>query len=336
MNRMRARGSCVVLGFFVALGACGKSIDPRLDDSPLDGLDFSYRLAITACDVDFACGHINENDARRCYSYAGTPGPNSLVEAALRRGTVEYIPERAAECLQTMRDTCLTRNIGACQHSFVGRVPPGEPCILGIECENQGRCMGQDESGTNPLCVAGYERGRSCEGVGVLLPCPAPPDEVGLCEEFDGTARCYVAKTPERSGLGEPCGVTEPNDEGEVHLTTCDPHLRCGDGVCSTFLEPGAPCERATDCGPDATCTWEICVPIVVREQAGDSCGYDQAPNPPIFEDCSADGLLCEGGACQELGDGSEGSLCDWLLGPAACREGLSCDNISNICLPTQ
>jgi hypothetical protein len=331
LSEISRRGSPrhrAVLAIFAMFSACGKSIEQRPEDEPPEGSDFWRRQAIVACEVDLACGHINLNSARRCRLNA-VSGPTPTLDAALREGTVEYAPENAAACFQTMRDTCLTQHIGACQHVFIGNIPEGEPCSLHEECENNGLCTGQDEAGTNPTCAPGVERGRSC---GLIVPCPAAPGEVGVCEDLGEGFRCYVAPAPELAGAGEPCGVTEPNDEWEIQLTPCEPYLRCDGGVCTTLLDPGATCEFEMDCGPDATCAWDACAPIVVRDYAGDTCGFDRTQEPPVYEDCNADYLACSDGTCQLIGDGSEGAVCD-ILGRAHCNDGLQCDYSSNRCL---
>jgi hypothetical protein len=176
---MRIRGICGALWAVAALAACGKSIERQPDGPPPEGIDFSYRRAILACEVAYDCGHLNENSTQRCKAEAKVSDPDYIrsLEAALRSGTVEYDPQSAAECFQTMRDTCLTNNIGACGNAFVGKLPLGEAFTLSAECEGDARCIGQDESGTNPSCMPDIEGGDACGGLGL---CPAAPGEVGL------------------------------------------------------------------------------------------------------------------------------------------------------------
>lgn len=316
-----------MLAALAASVACGRSIGPA--PAP-EGLEFWREHALVACEVDYACARLNENSAQRCRLYAEATPPDRKLEAALRRGTVEYHPARAAECFATMRDTCITENVGACQHTLTGRISVGRACTLSDECEKGTRCVGDDESGTNSSCVPDIPHGDLC---GALVPCPVLPGEVGLCETLDGTARCYVASTIKRAVLGEPCGMSDPNEKGEVELTRCDNYLRCGEGVCTSVLEAGDACDSHEDCGPDATCAWDVCVPIVVRDHEGDSCDFDDVTNPQLFEDCNVDYLACVDGRCQVKGDGSEGSVCDRWQSLYACNDGLDCDSNSSHCV---
>jgi hypothetical protein len=328
LKRSRVYQRYGMLSALAALVACGRSVT----HAPVpEGLAFWREHALVACEVAYACARLNENSAQRCRLYAEAIPPDPRLDAALRRGTVQYHPARAAECFETMRDTCITENVGACQHTLIGRVSLGEACTVSEECEDGARCAGVDESGTNSSCVPDIPRDDVC---GALIPCPALPGEIGLCEDVDDTSRCYVATKIGHAALGESCGASDPNEAGEVVLTRCDSYLRCDEGVCTLLLEAGDPCESHDDCGPDATCAWDTCVPIVVRDHAGDSCDFDDVTNPRVFEDCNVDHLACVHGECQVKGDGSEGTVCDPRQSLYACDDGLDCDSSSSLCVP--
>jgi hypothetical protein len=134
--------------------------------------------------------------------------------------------------------------------------------------------------------------------------------------------------TVERVETGQPCGPSDPQT-----LKACGPGFWCrtdrstSSKTCSEPILLDQSCDAANDiCVDNAICSssplsdaGNTCRGISVRRTVGESC---QSPSvcDPIGN------LACDNGACERVGDGTQGSAC--LLGPHAdlgCGPDLAC-----------
>jgi hypothetical protein len=249
------------------------------------------------------------------------------LEQKVHDGSIELLLDRVPACLDALR-ACQPEVYGrldvrACRAVFRGSSLLGGDCSRAEDCANDARCLIDaecpghcapraaldepcnsasdcDDSGGPVVCDSGFTCKRLTvrPAVGLGDACVAPkwnapdvtPCEAGLyCEESDGTSG--ICRAP----------VGKDGDCTEVHL--------CSDGQVCIFTDTGE--------------QWlGFCRTATVTDVPGAAC------DPEARASCDAVGRLwCIDGTCQEVGDGTEGSLCQPVDEAAfvACDRGLVC-----------
>lgn len=276
-----------------------------------------------SCDFLYACGVWTTNDYYRCRSTidddgvsSGTP---SEFEQAIFEGRIVY-DERAAEECRSLGSSCILGDAGVCMNRWEGSVPTDGACTLSAECAGLARCQYTSDFEDTGRCVPLLEPGEPCTPDLVPQICVARGAERAACIDVNGESQCRASVPLPDGPAGSRCGAWL--EEDELVQAGCMPGNFCSDeGSCTPFRALGEPCAlNSNECGNEAEC-WGTCVPIVTRDQEGDSCGYGE----DVIEDCNPEWLACLDGICEAKGDGSKGSICDDHPFFNDCNAGLEC-----------
>ncbi len=323
----------------------GSPVDDAGNVVDTDPRAFWKRLANATCDKLWSCP-FPDDDQLRLKVLMGTPERcaqlepkifledawvRTLLEAVIQ-GTIHYWPERESACLDAI-GVCGVgaqfADLQACREVFDGNVQTGGSCSRDEECEGEAFC-GSVAGGFDPVCpgqcMPRRAPGESCHDAAQC----ASTRGAARCESTDGgivSAVCHDYGV-EYVEVGQPCGSVDPET-----LKACGPGLWCRTDPqtmvksCSEAIAVNQPCGTDNEvCVERALCLpssqpgdGNACQQVSVRNGVGDACG---GLNP-----CDLFGsLACVAGACQLIGDGTEGSAC--LLGFYAslgCRGDLAC-----------
>jgi hypothetical protein len=313
-----------------------------------------------ACEREMRCeSQTLEWQRFRCYPGVGTIYTNGAAGLA-GEGALEFDAEAAADCLAELEALPCHVDRGvdvaaSCRDALTPTRGLGDPCTPSrgagwTGCEGGLFCASTD--GCSGTCVEGGAPGDTCEVrpcVGcTLLSLDLGAVCVGLrvgdpCAGSCAPLLCVdgVCEEPPVVGLGESCGLAVAScEEGSQCLEgtcradgtgsvgepcngsgSCTRDLYCDPTRhCAQLLPPGAACEFARACGPDApNCTRGVCSTEPPPDR--DGCLSSLGPwlttwTCPSGESCDADEVECRPTA-------AIGATCDrWTN---VCTEGARC-----------
>jgi len=259
-----------------------------------DGLpaaDYCERSMEMFCGFYIRCGRMAVDDIAACratFSEACNaryePYYRSLADADLLHLSESGL-ERCAERLATVSCDAQVFDLDGCDDLWVGHVPVGGACGLGIE----GFVCVEDAVCNLDLSFCGTCQQRASDGT--------------ICDASSrchGNSACLSGVCVRRPRGGEPC-----TEAGELR---CVVGTSCADGACRAIPVggAGAPCSDDRNCRYRSSCVDKFCVQAsllggICGEGVGCASGFCQEgrcqPFAKLGEPCATSGA-CETGTC--------------------------------------
>jgi hypothetical protein len=363
-------GIAALLGSLTACGSNDQGKTPlSYDASTVEG--FVKGLVAVYCDRILHCpGWVDEIDfpsqdvcLERLSTSIVVAYDQSGVIPAVAAGTVVYDSKAASQCLGALQSTCVTfqaflpRRYGlispwldqlpGCAGVFTGTKQEGQPCVYPFDCVGDAYCKPDGtffHASCNGVCSqwsatlgqpCGRESDYRCSHTG------AQGLSVCLSNNSPMGKTCVDLRLGPDATAGEACGLM---GGGNVWtLVACQEGLTCSvtalayvppaQGTCVAPIPPGGACSlfgsNPLPCAIHTACDGKQCASPPWVEQVGGACQTRSLLCSPYLH------LSCNymTGTCESLGDGQEGSSCDFdrdfvgLYGAAHCAPGLICVN---------
>jgi hypothetical protein len=288
------------------------AVAPSGCSGPKNYDDFRHQLDARWCDYQVRCGQLGASERQHC----GVPPVLATLTAgrtdlggAIRRGSVQFHPGNAQDCLDAVAHASCdpqqaALSLGrACHGIGTALLAVGHACLGSAECQG-GACV-STQAGCGGTCVAWAPTGAACLAL-TADPTQACDPTVHYC---DGV--CRKKKQP---GDACPADVECAFDFVCVDGKCGDPPELAQGNACSGNTPP--PCREGLYCN-DAS----VCAPRVDR---GQSCTSDLG--------CK-DGLACIDQRCGSWLD--VGAACTQLAGGGLVGSGCpqSTDCLQNSCM---
>ncbi|PKN57551.1 MAG: hypothetical protein CVU56_10225 [Deltaproteobacteria bacterium HGW-Deltaproteobacteria-14] len=331
----------------MAASACG---DSGGSGGPPAASQLYESWSSTFCDVLTSCPVADEDlsffkllasaDEAACRSFVGRlfdqRRPEENLETIIAQGRVTYHGDQLSGCLSAARSACSVEldEVAACAGVFEGMVATDGACWVHEECAGDAFCE-QSDSDCVGVCKPRPKRGEAC-WYGDCSQTEGPSD-------CGGAGTCVPRVTVEGGAVGSPCG-TEWGD-AEVTERRCAAGLACDydfdadASECVALGAEGQACGGDADphCGAGLACATppggaSTCKKVAIATNVGASCN-ETDPSQPLVGCNIFKRLVCDGGTCEALGDGSLGSACAPNVDlDGICDYGTHCDGERAVC----
>ena len=279
-----------------------------------------------------ACAELQQHTSSRetCIAWRERIWETDVI-SPLRSGRLVLKDTQLDHCLSLLRSCAVQSHLEPpCFDLYQGKVPLGELCLNGQECQSGrcdrtsvelcpdgsvGRCAprldGEGFCADNSFCVPGF----TCQGAGCKPavqagdPCAdTAPSTTGcalglVCVPVDARYVCGAQR-----GSGEPCGILHASG-WTLGITSCKEGL-----VCSTS---SLRCDKPGPSEPQRRALMETCV---VSGPTAMTCGVE---------------LRCIDGHCALARPVGEACKQDWDCAASFCREGTCRDRSEISCAAT-
>ncbi len=201
----------------------GGPVDAGFVDVPITA--WCQDFALAQCTRDERCARLSSANRAECVALKGPLCDQTAYTRAVAEGRLQYLPAKAADCLNGYASGSCEEPPAACDVVFTGNAKPDAGCILSQECNDTlGFCYQYDVACPHH-CRGWLPLGTACDGFSTRC----KPDDA-FCGPPDAGLPSVCLKL---HGLGEAC----------VEYDSCRPDLACAGNKCvKRRAAQGEPC----------------------------------------------------------------------------------------------